>query len=248
MALAAYALPRSRHCVMCGHRISRFLPYRGGLDDVPKLMRELDVVGSDVENFTCPRCGAHDRERHLLMYMQATGLLSSVRGQDVLHFAPEARLSEWIAARNPSRYIKCDLYPQSPDLVCVDILAIPLAAESFDLVIANHVLEHVDDDLQALAEIRRVLKIGGHAILQTPYSRKLRHTWQDPGIADDQSRLQAYGQEDHVRLYGRDIFERFVSTGLVSRVRQHADLLPDADVGKVGVNPAEPFFLFQRMQ
>ncbi len=141
----------------------------------------------------------HARDRIAALYAR----------QGSVHFAPERRLSKRIAASNPSRYVRCDLYPQSADVIHVDMLAIPFDNESFDFVIANHVLEHVDDDLKALAEIRRVLRIGGYAILQTPYSNKLHHTWQDAGVADDQSRLQVYGQEDHVRLFGRDIFQRF---------------------------------------
>jgi SAM-dependent methyltransferase len=108
------------------------------------------------------------------------------------------------------------------------------------------VLEHVDDDARALAEIRRVLKPGGMAILQTPYSRKLHRTWSDPGIDTPQARLQAYGQEDHVRLFGRDIFERVVAAGFESCVRQHADLLRDIDPATFGINPVEPFFLFRK--
>jgi SAM-dependent methyltransferase len=104
----------------------------------------------------------------------------------------------------------------------------------------------VDDDLKALTEIYRVLKPGGHAILQTPYSAKLHHTWEDPGIDDDAARLQAYGQIDHVRLFGRDIFARFASTGLASCVRQHHELLPDVNAAVFGVNPREPLFLFRR--
>ena len=236
------------HCIMCDHRVWRFMPYRSGSAGAPHLMGVLDMVGSDRNHFECPRCGAHDRERHLLMYLQATGLLSSMLGKEVLHCAPERWLSKRIAASNPSRYIKGDLYPQSADLIRVDMLAIPFENESFDFVIANHVLEHVDDDLKALAEIRRVLKIGGHAILQTPYSRKLHYTWQDPGIADDPSRLQAYGQEDHVRLFGRDIFERFASKGLIFCVRQHDEVLPGVDAAKFGINPKEPLFLFRRAE
>jgi len=223
------------------------MSYRGGRRNVPGLMRELDGIGSDVDNFSCPRCDCHDRERHLMLYLQAVGLFSALKDSTVLHFAPELRLSERIAETRPSRYVKCDLYPRSPDLVRVDMLAIPFADESFDFVVANHVLEHVDDDLKALGEIRRVLKIGGHAILQTPYSQKLHHTWEDAGIADERARLQAFGQEDHVRLYGRDIFDRFCAAGLTSRVRQHADLLEHVDAAECGVNLREPFFLFQRV-
>ena len=128
----------------------------------------------------------------------------------------------------------------------MDLLATGLETGSVDLLIANHVLEHVEDDLKALTEIRRVLKPGGRTVLQTPYSGSLHRTWQDHGIVDNDSRLQAYGQEDHVRLYGQDIFERFVSTGLVSRVGSHQDLLPEVDTKRAGINPKEPFMLFEK--
>ncbi|MGA9854230.1 MAG: methyltransferase domain-containing protein [Gammaproteobacteria bacterium] len=215
---------------------------------MPALVRELQLVGSDVDHFGCPRCGAHDRERHIFMYLESSGLLSEMRGKSILHFAPEKCLSTRIAASEPERYVRCDLYPTSPDIQRIDMLAMEFGTGSFDILIANHVLEHVADDRRALAEIYRVLKAGGYAILQTPYSRKLHHTWEDPGIADEAARLQAYGQADHVRLYGMDIFERFASAGFNSCVRQHTELLSDTDADKFGINNQEPFFLFQRTQ
>lgn len=222
------------------------MPYRSGLQGVPPLMHALDMVGSDIDQFECPRCGAHDRERHLLMYLLASGMLSELREKSVLHFAPEKRLSNLIRETKPAHYVACDLYPQSPDIERVDMLAMPFEAHTFDVVIANHVLEHVDDVDSALREIRRVLKPGGHAILQTPYSRKLRRTWSDPGIDTDEARLQAYGQEDHVRLFGNDIFERFATPFFEPEISQHADLLADYDPIRHGVNPDEPFFLFRK--
>jgi len=246
-ALAGWIPFGQRHCVLCGHDVWLFMPYRGGSKVAPSLMRSLDAVGSDADNFGCPRCFGHDRERHLLMYLQAAGLLADMHGKMIVHFAPEKRLWRKIAATNPARYVRCDLYPTSPDITRVDMLAMDFESGSVDLMIANHVLEHVADDRQALAEIRRVLKVGGHAVLQTPYARKLHHTWEDPGIADGAARLQAYGQADHVRLYGRDIFDRFTAAGFESCVRQHAELLPDIDAYKFGVNRAEPFFLFRRV-
>ena len=251
--MAKYAmagwLPGGRcHCVMCDHQVWRFMPYQSGSKTAPKLMQTVEVVGSNPDQFECPHCGAHDRERHLLMYLEAAGLLVQMRGRAVLHFAPEKRLSRRIGAVAPLRYVRCDLYPQQPDVLRVDMLAMQFESASFDFLIANHVLEHVADDAQALKEIHRVLKVGGYAILQTPYSRKLHVTWQDDGIDDAAARLQAYGQADHVRLFGRDIFDRFASAGLVSRVQQHAELLPHVDANVTGVNPAEPFFLFQRTE
>jgi SAM-dependent methyltransferase len=169
-----------------------------------------------------------------------------MQGKSVLHFAPEKRLGRRIAATALSRYVPCDLYPRSPDVQRVDMLNMTFEEKTFDLVIANHVLEHVDDDLKALAEIYRVLKPGAYAILQTPYSAKLHQTWEDRGIDTDAARLQAYGQADHVRLFGRDIFDRFASSGLISCVRQHNDALPSIDATVLGINPREPLFLFRR--
>lgn len=206
----------------------------------------MDTAGSDPDHFECPRCGSHDRERHLFLYLQSSGLLEEARGAAILHFAPEKHLTKLIQQTQPAQYVKADLFPGAPDVQRVDMLDMQFADNGFDLVIANHVLEHVSDADRALAEIRRVLKPGGYTILQTPYSRTLHHTWEDPGIDSQDARLQAYGQEDHVRLFGRDIFDRFAATGFESRVQQHAELLPGVDTRIAGVNPIEPFFLFRK--
>lgn len=238
--------PHSHQCVLCNRAIYQFLPYRGGSTCVPPLMHAIGGVGSDVDHFECPWCGCHDRERHLFLYMTAIGLLPDMSGKSVLHFAPEKRLSQRIREAGPSRYVKCDLFPQASDVIRVNMLEIQFEDDSFDLLVANHVMEHVADDRRALAEIVRVLKPGGCAILQTPFSSKLHRTWSDSGIDSDEARLQAFGQEDHVRLYGVDIFERFEQAGLKADVKSHRELLPDINSLRFGVNEAEPFFLFYK--
>lgn len=244
-ALAGLPFGARHECCMCGARIRQFLPYRGGWRAAPPLLRSLRVIGSDLDNHLCPVCGCHDRERHLLLYLRQAGLLDRLRGSHVLHFAPEVRLGSLIEGVAPARYVKADLYPSRPGIERVDLLDIPYPPGSFDFVIANHVLEHVADDARALAEIRRVLKPGGHAILQTPYSDLLTATLCDPGIATDEARLQVYGQEDHVRMYGRDIFAKFASAGFADRVARHEQALASIDALKFGVNAQEPFFLFE---
>jgi len=246
-ALAGWLPGGRRQCVACGHRVWRFMPYRAGSRSSPPLMRALHMVGSNPDQFECPRCGAHDRERHLLMYMRAEGTLQQLRGKAILHFAPEKRLSRFIADAAPSRYIRADLFPASPNIERVDMLAMQFGDETFDCVIANHVLEHVSNVQRALTEIRRVLKPDGIAILQTPYSAKLRRTWEDEGIDDPATRLEAHGQEDHVRLFGHDIFDLIARAGFEDRVRRHAELLAGVDARDAGVNAEEPFFLFRRI-
>lgn len=235
-----------RRCNICDHRVWKFLPFGGGSKSAPPLMLAIELTGSDLDNFECPWCGATDRERHLAMYMKARGLLDSLAGKEILHFAPEPRIAKLFAERAPARHVQADLYPTRPDIERIDMMRIPYPDETFDLIVANHVLEHVADYPASLKELSRVLKLGGMAILQTPFSAKLDATWSDNGIDDDRSRLHAYGQEDHVRLFGKDIFERFAVAGFTSRVQGHDELLPDVDARTFGVNRAEPFFLYER--
>lgn len=233
-------------CAVCGRRFGWFLSYPGGDSVFPPLMRALHWVGSDLRNYQCPCCGSNDRDRHLLLYMRAAGVDTRLRGASVLHFAPEPAVAEVIRSSGPSNYVKCDLHPRAADVIDVDIMAIPFPSGTFDVVVANHVMEHVADDRVAADEIHRVLKPGGIAILQTPYSPMLRSTWQDEGIDDPDARLQAFGQDDHVRLYGRDIVDRFAASGLLPGVATHDELLPQIDAGVHGVNAREPFFLFSK--
>ena len=236
----------ARFCCACNRRVGRFLPYRGGWKDVPPLIKALDVIGSDVENFACPRCGAHDRERHLLMYFDHAEIWRTIEGADVLHFAPERILSARILSARPARYIMADLVPSVKDVKQEDISALSFGDCTFDLVIANHVLEHVSDDRAAMTEVFRVLKPGGLAVLQTPYSGKLVNTFEDAGIRDDESRLQAFGQEDHVRLYGQDLFSRLENVGFIPRVLRHDVALGNLDWRLYGVNRKEPFICMKR--
>ncbi len=241
-------IPRgaARECVLCERRVGRFLPYHGGWQAVPAAMRALDVIGSDLDHYQCPACGCNDRERHLLFYLRAAGLLEKLRQKSLLQFAPEPRLTAVIARAGLARHVRGDLFPSGPGVEKIDMLAIGYPDESFDFVMANHVLEHVDDDLRALAELRRVLKPGGRAILQTPFSQVREQTVCDPSVTTAEARLEQYGQVDHVRLYGRDIFARFVSAGFVSRVVSHDMALSNVDPVRFGVNRHEPFFLFER--
>lgn len=245
-ALAGWIPGGRRHCALCGHHVWRFMPYRNGSRGVAPLMHALDVVGSDVDHFECPRCGAHDRERHLILYMDRLGLLEAARDSRILHFAAERHLSRILRSRHPRGYVACDLHPASADIRKVDICKMDLPDCSVDMLIANHVLEHVSDVEAAISEIGRILDHNGIAILQTPYSPVIESTWEDKGIQSPEARLQAYGQEDHVRLFGRDIFERFSASILEADIRTHQETLSDIDPIKFGVNADEPFFLFRK--
>ena len=102
------------------------------------------------------------------------------------------------------KYITADI--ESPlAKIKMDIHAMPFAENSFDVVLCNHVLEHVQDDIQALREICRVLKPGGWSILQVPFFAPIPEvTIEDTSIVGPREREKAFGQDDHVRKYGKD--------------------------------------------
>lgn len=239
--------PRTRFCVACNRHVGGFLPYRGGNASLSNAMRQLQLNGSDLDSFECPRCGANDRLRHLLLYMREMNIFERFGDARVLHFAPERALVSHVRQAGPRRYVCADIAPSHPDIERVDMTDMSFEDASFDVVIANHVLEHVTDLPSALREVARVLSPGGMAILQTPYSRRLTTTFEDAGIASDEARLILYGQEDHVRLFGANIVDEIAKmSGLVAMLRTHEELLPHIDSWKYGVNPHEPFMLFGR--
>ncbi len=242
-------LGRSKKCCVCGKTFFRFSKYRGGWKAFSAYLHNQKWVGSDFDQFWCPFCRCHDRERHLLLFFGKLDYWKKMSGASILHFAPEKRLASRIEACRPARYVKGDLVPARGDVERLDVTDIPYAAAAFDWVFCNHVLEHVPDDAKALREIYRVLKPGGIAILQTPYASGLEKTLEDPAEIDtDEKRIEFYGQEDHVRLYGRDLFERIRGAGFTLQLKKHAECLPEIDASRFGVNREEPLFLCVKPQ
>lgn len=232
--------PKNHHCYVCKADLREFVPYRDGSAGIPPFIRELDLIGSDVDHFNCPLCKCHDRERHLFMFFDRLSLWPKSDAH-VLHIAPEKRLAQIFLGRPLAEYIRGDLFPTSPEFQRVDITGMDFPDNHFDMVLCNHVLEHVPDDTRAISELYRVVKPGGVAILQTPFSPILAQSFQDEGINTDERRLRFYGQEDHVRVYGNDLFRKIASAGFTLAIRTHADTLHDLDPVRHGVNPKEPF-------
>jgi len=231
-----------KRCYICKQTFDHFYPFRDGWKSFP-FIRELKVIGSDVDNFHCPHCGCHDRERHLFMYFDKLDIWNNFHNTRILHFAPENFLLRAIEKRIPDEYVKADLNPQSSDTQKIDVTSIPFPDEYFDFIICNHVLEHVSDDIQALRELYRVLKKGHSGILQTPYSPVLSQSFRDSKIDTDELRLKYYGQEDHVRLYGEDLFSKMKEAGFIVTRYKHKEILDHIDCDTYGINSEEDLIL-----
>lgn len=199
----------TRHqCPYCHRPLSKFMP--AGLD-VPVLKR-LNVVGGGLrENVKCFVCGSIDRERLIYLYLKRHSSLLEVGG-DVLHVSPEAVLMQTLLKNNKVNYVRSNIKASRADLI-FDVTQIPLKDDAFDVIIMNHVLEHVDDDIAAMKEVYRVMRQGGFGIFQVPISFELESTLENDDVTTDEQRLATYGQEDHVRLYGLDYISRLESVG-----------------------------------
>lgn len=130
----------------------------------------------------------------------------------VLHVAPEKNLGSWLSRQHGIEYVSADLTAPNV-MVKMDLTDICCPGDFFDAIICNHVLEHISDDAKAMTELYRVLKPSGWAILQVPISRNLSATYEDASIIDPEDRAQAFGQSDHVRIYGVDYVDRLKRAG-----------------------------------
>lgn len=173
-------------------------------------------------NAQCPECHSLERHRAMLLYLRDETAVFKERTR-LLHFAPEPTLRRVFDGRDNIEYVTTDL--EMPDVsMRMDIHELLFRDEVFDFVICSHVLEHVEDDRAAMREIRRVLRRQGTAlvmvpILPTPDGR----TFEDPTITTPEDRERAYGQADHVRLYGDDFAERARDTGFDVEVFRPAE-------------------------
>lgn len=188
-----------RRCPICGYR-GRFWSY-GALPRPEAL---------------CPSCFSLERHRlfHLLVMRHGRDWLA---GKRVLHFAPEGAARPVLGRL--ATYVTADIAGADVDCCC-GMEAMPFPDRSFGVVIANHVLEHVEDDLRAMREVRRVIKDDGVAILSVPIVQGWDRTYENARVSNPVQRRVHFGQEDHKRFYGRDFAARLERVGLAVDVFQ----------------------------
>lgn len=158
----------------------------------------------------CPKCGSAERIRLMALWLDRQG--GFLKQAEVLHFAPEKGLAAMLRPR-VGRYVSADIQPGRADLV-LNIEALASADASYGAIVCSHVLEHVDDK-KALAEIYRVLKPGGVALIMLPVIEGWATTYENPALASPEERKRHYGQSDHVRYYGADVRGRIRAAGFV---------------------------------
>ena len=189
--IAGWAVPmaglfyrgRGAECPVCGAKYRKFLPY--------------GYVHARA-NALCPKCLSLERHRLLWLYLtRETDLLKCY--PRTLHIAPEVCIMRHLKphfAGHPGQYVTADLESPLADLH-FDVQQIPLADDSVDVILCNHLLEHVADDRKALCELYRILKPGGWGILLSPVEADYEQTFEDDTITDPDERTRIFGQYDH---------------------------------------------------
>jgi SAM-dependent methyltransferase len=199
-------LPARVQCNICRWRGRRFLTYKHKF-------------------VLCPQCGSHVRQRLItaaLEWCEPVRRRVRVEGASVLHISPEYCLG-LVFKRRAAEYVRADNWTPDCDLRLdmTDMCAI--ADGRFDIVVACDVLEHIDDDRAAIRETRRVLRPGGTAILTVPQFDHDEPTLENRTISSKEERDRVYGQEDHLRNYGRDFGARLEEAGFSITVISAAD-------------------------
>jgi SAM-dependent methyltransferase len=194
---------KHRKCTFCNWVGFRFDPFGNRM-----------VRRNDAE---CPACGSLERHRGAFLLLRD----KIPPRQKVLHVAAEPAIIPWLVSLS-SEYLSVDLY--HPAMRRMDVTDIDLPDASLTLVWCSHVLEHIEEDRKALSEFFRVLEPGGMLVLQVPISGET--TFEDRSITTKAQRLEAFLQEDHVRLYGLDLAQRTEEYGFQCEVLSTASLPP----------------------
>ena len=163
------------------------------------------------ENVLSPSTLSLERHRLLWLYLKNETNFFTAKN-NVLHFAPEQAFYKRFRKMENLDYITTDLNSPLAD-VKADICNLPFDDNSFDIIFCNHVLEHIPDDTKAMQELFRVLKKGGMGVFQIPQELDRATTFEDNSITNKKERAKIFGQYDHVRIYGRDYFDKLRSIG-----------------------------------
>ncbi len=193
------------YCPCCDRHLKRFVD--GGFMKQPKIY--------DVERYKdmdqlviCPVCRSLPRHRILVSWLDDN--IDWIKDAKILHFAQEGSIRRWMD-RNGVRATSADLY--APADIKLDIEDTGLPEGSYDLIICNHVLEHVSDYKKALRELYRILNLGGALVISFPVDMKLESVYEDESVVTETDRIRCFGQRDHLRVFGQDSVRILESVG-----------------------------------
>jgi len=188
------------------------------------------------ENVLAPGTLSLERHRLLWLYLQSTDFFKN--SKKVLHVAPEQCFYKLFKKQKNLDYLTTDLYSPLADIKA-DICNLPFEDDHYDLIFCNHVLEHIENDKKAMQELYRVLKPGGMGIFQIPQELNRNSTYEDFSVTSPEERKKHFGQYDHVRVYGKDYFDKLRNVGFEVEEIKSSDIVTSEKIEKYRLSPIE---------
>lgn len=196
------------------------------------------------DNVLAPYTLSLERHRILWLYLKnETNFFTAPL--KMLHFAPEQAFYKKFRELKNIEYTTTDLNSPLAD-VKADICNLPFEDNSFNVIFCNHVLEHIPDDTKAMQELYRILKPGGWGVFQIPQDLQRETTFEDDSITDKKERAKIFGQYDHVRIYGRDYFDKLRNIGFLVEEIDYSSTMTSEDIEKYRLAKGEIIPLVQK--
>ncbi len=231
--MGLFYLGRGKHCPICGVERRAFLPYGY-------------TKASQRDNALCPSCLSLERHRLLWLYItRNTTLFQDL--PTLLHIAPEVSFIKPLRrayGSHKGRYITADLESPLSDMH-FDVQQIPIEDEQFEVVICNHIMEHIVDDRLAMRELHRVMRRGGWGVILAPVESDRAETFEDDSITDPKERTAIFGQYDHRRIYGRDYIDRLREAGFEASVIDLYNTLTPEEQSRYAITN-EPIYVVRK--
>lgn len=230
--------------------------FKGDAVECPLCKSHFRIFGtfgsSNRVNARCHQCGSLERHRLIWLFLKRK-LHFPPDGKKIklLHLAPEKMMYRIFSKSRSIDYTPCDLNPDRYNfkgrvqVIQADITALRFEENAFDFILCNHVLEHVPDDRTAMRELYRVMKPGGAGIFQVPIST-LPTTYEDFSIQSPEERTKAFGQHDHVRVYGTDYTQRLRHAGFKVTEDAFVKSFSQEECYRYGLNPTEVLFYCEK--
>ena len=203
-------------CACCGNEIKNYLPIDAAYIDT---LKNFDVDFNfnyemlNLAEYTCPICQSADRERAYALVMKK--ILPADKKINILDIAPRQCVTDFVKKNFPlADYKTADLFMPNVDYK-LDICDMKEIADgSIDFFICSHILEHVNNDVKAMQELKRILSKDGCGIVVVPLNLNQTEIDEDPNCTDVGERWRRFMQDDHVRAYTKEIFlQRLESIG-----------------------------------
>lgn len=209
-------------CPICGDKKTPLLPVGS---EFP-VLKELHVIGAGNREQKCHNCFSTDRDRLVYVYLRDFyQLFEKTERLRLLHVAPESCLANVFLNLSYIEYHPIDSFEHGYDYASfirnMNLLKLEYADNYFDLIICNHVLQDINEDVQAMKEIFRTLRKGGQAILQIPISELIPDIMESDENLSESECEKRYGQRFHKRIYtSAGFMERLYSVGVnVSKLK-----------------------------